>query len=161
LEELINGCKKTITISQAGEAKAIEVKIPKGLTQGKKIRLAGKGEASPNGGPTGHLYIKSSPTLTPGVTIEENNVSMAHEARLSQALLGDKIQVTTPAGKTISLTLPPGTSHKAKMRLPGHGIPHMKGNGCGDLFVVINITMPKTLDQRQTELVKELEKTGL
>jgi len=81
--------------------------------------------------------------------------------RLSQALLGDKIQVTTPSGKTLNLTLPLGTNHRAKMRIPSHGIPHMKGNGCGDLFVVINIMMPKELGKKQKELIKELEKTGL
>jgi len=86
---------------------------------------------------------------------------MNREIRLSQALLGDKLEVTTPAGRTINLTLPPGTSHKAKMRLPGMGIPLMKGNGCGDLFVVINIMMPKTLDQRQEELINQLKETGL
>ncbi|WDP91594.1 MAG: J domain-containing protein [Desulfobacter sp.] len=161
LDELINGSKKTITINQGGQAKAIEVKIPKGLTQGKKIRLAGKGEPSPNGGPAGNLYIKSAPTLPQGVTIEENNISMDRDVRLTQALLGDKIEVTTPAGKTFNLTLPPGTSHKAKMRLPGMGIPHMKGNGCGDLFVVVNIMMPKNLDQHQKELINQLKETGL
>lgn len=155
------GSKKTITINQNGQAKAIEVKIPKGLTRGKKIRLAGKGESSPNGGPAGNLYIKSAPTPTPGISIEDNNISMNREILLSQALLGDKLEVTTPAGKTINLTLPPGTSHKAKMRLPGMGIPHIKGNGCGDLFVVINIMMPKTLDQQQKKLINQLKETGL
>ena len=80
---------------------------------------------------------------------------------LSQALLGGKIQVTTPSGKALNLTLPLGTNHKAKMRIPNHGIPHMKGNGCGDLFVVINIMMPKKLDKKQEDLIKKLEKTGL
>ena len=161
LDELINGTSKTITISQGGQSKAVEVKIPKGLTQGKKIRLAGKGEPSPSGGPAGNLYIKSSPTLAPGITVEDNHIHMNQEVRLTQALLGDKIEVTTPAGKTINLTLPPGTSHKAKMRIPGMGIPHMKGNGCGDLYVVINIIMPKTLDQQQIELIEKLKETGL
>lgn len=86
---------------------------------------------------------------------------MTKDVRLTQALLGDKLEVTTPAGKTINLTLPAGTGHKSKMRLPGMGIPHMKGNGCGDLYVVINIMMPKTLDQKQTELINELKTTGL
>ena len=137
------------------------MKIPKGLTQGKKIRLAGKGETSPNGGPIGNLYIKSSPITPEGLTIEGNDISITREVKLSQAILGAKIEVTTPAEKTINLTLPPGINHKSKMRLPNHGVPHMKGNGCGDLFVVINIMMPKKLDSKQEDLIKELEKTGL
>jgi curved DNA-binding protein len=161
LNELINGTKKTITISQGGIAKAIEVKIPKGLTQGKKIRLAGKGEASPNNGPAGNLYIKSNPIAQEGFTIEGNDIFLSRDVKLSQALLGDKIEVTTPLEKTINLTLPPGTKPRAKMRLANHGIPQMKGNGCGDLFVVINIIIPKELNNKQKELIKELEKTGL
>jgi len=161
LDELINGTGKTITISQNGQTKAIEVKIPKGLTQGKKIRLAGKGESGANGGPAGNLYIKSSTSLPQGITLEGNDILMTKNVGLTQALLGDKIEVTTPSGKTINLTLPPGTGHKAKMRLPSMGIPHMKGNGCGDLYVVVNIEMPKNLNSKQKKLIKELKETGL
>ncbi len=161
VDELINGTKKTITISQGGQAKAVEVKIPKGLTQGKKIRLAGRGEPSPNGGPTGHLYIKSAPVASAGCTIEGNDLLLTREVSLTQALLGDKVEVTTPAGRTMNLTLPPGIQHKAKMRLSGHGIPHMKGNGCGDLYVMISIKMPKALTEEQIALIKDLKKTGL
>nr|WP_319396868.1 J domain-containing protein [uncultured Desulfobacter sp.] len=161
LDELLNGGGKTITISQDGQTKAIEVKIPKGLTQGKKIRLAGKGESGANGGPAGNLYIKSNPSLPQGITLEGNDILITKDVALTQALLGDKVEVTTPAGKTINLTLPPGTGHKAKMRLPGMGIPHMKGNGCGDLYVVVNIEMPKELNSKQKKLIKELKETGL
>ena len=161
LEELIHGTKKTITISQGGDTNAIEVSIPRGLTRGKKIRLAGKGNASPNGGPAGNLYIKSNPVTSGGFSIDGNDVSLTKPVKLTQALLGDKLEIPTPSGKTMNLTLPAGTHHKARMRLPGHGIPHMKGNGCGDLFVVINIEMPKELTEKQKKLIQELKTTGL
>ena len=161
IHEIINGTKKTITINQGGTAKAIEVKIPKGLTHGKKIRLAGKGEMSPNGGPSGNLYIKSNPIPSNGYTIEGNDILLSKQVKLTQALLGDTIEVVTPDGTTINLKLPAGTNHKSKMRIPKHGIPQMKGNGCGDLFVVINISMPKKLTTKQKELIQQLEKTGL
>ncbi|MCF8088954.1 MAG: J domain-containing protein [Desulfotignum sp.] len=161
LEELIHGTKKTITIRQSGTTNAVEVRIPKGLTQGKKIRLAGKGEPSPHGGPAGNLYIKSKPVPTSGFSIEGNDVFLTQSVKLTQALLGDKLEILTPSGKAMNLTLPAGTSHKARMRLPGHGIPHMKGNGCGDLFVVINIDMPKKLTDKQKKLIQELKATGL
>ncbi|EMS78369.1 DnaJ C-terminal domain-containing protein [Desulfotignum phosphitoxidans] len=161
LEELIHGTKKTITIRQGSTTNAVEVRIPKGLTQGKKIRLAGKGEPSPHGGPAGNLYIKSRPVPTSGFSIDGNDVLMTQSIKLTQALLGDKLEILTPSGKTMNLKLPAGTSHKARMRLPGHGIPHMKGNGCGDLFVVINIDMPKKLTDKQKKLIQELKATGL
>jgi curved DNA-binding protein len=161
IHEIINGTKKTITINQGGIAKAIEVKIPKGLAKDKKIRLAGKGELSPNGGPAGNLYIKSDPIASDVFTIEGNDILLSKDVLLTQALLGDKIEIVTPDGTTLNLKLPAGTNHKAKMRIPKHGIPQMKGNGCGDLFVVINIAMPNKLTAEQKEFIQQLEKTGL
>lgn len=161
LGEIINGTKKTITISQDGSTKAIEVNIPKGLTEGKKIRLAGKGEMSPNGGPAGNLYIRAGVIPSDGITVEGNDVLVSKQIALTSALLGDTLEVVTPDGMTISLKIPAGTNHKAKMRIPGRGIPQMKGNGCGDLFVVINITMPKELTAKQKEIIQQLQKTGL
>ena len=144
-----------------GTAKAIEVKIPKGLTRGKKIRLAGKGGISPNGGPAGNLYIKSNPISSNGYTIEGNDVLLSKSIKLTQALIGDTIEILTPAGTSINLKVPAGTNSKSKMRIPNHGIPQMKGNGCGDLFVVINITLPKKLTAQQQKLVQQLKETGL
>ncbi len=161
LDELIHGTQKTITMNQGGTTNAVEVRIPKGLTKGKKIRLAGKGEPSPYGGPAGNLYIKSKPVNTGGFSIDGNDVSLTKTVKLTQALLGDKLEIPTPSGKTMNLTLPAGTRHKARMRLPGHGIPHMKGNGCGDLFVVINIDMPKKLTDKQKKIIQELKAAGL
>lgn len=161
LLEIINGTKKTITINQGGSAKAIEVKIPRGLTKGKKIRLTGKGEISPNGGPAGNLYIRASATPSDGYIIEGNDVLLTKTIKLTQALLGDSIEVETPDKTRINLKIPAGTNHKSKMRIPKRGIPHMKGNDCGDLFVVINIIMSKELTTEQKELIQQLKKTGL
>ncbi|NOX35637.1 MAG: J domain-containing protein [Deltaproteobacteria bacterium] len=161
IHEIINGTTKTITINQGGAAKAIEVKIPRGLIRGKKIRLAGKGEISPNGGPPGNLYIKSRPIPSNGYTIDGNDILLSKQVKLTQALLGDTIEIITPDKTTINLKLPAGTNPKSKMRIPGRGIPQMKGNGCGDLFVVINITMPRKLTAKQKKLIQQLEGTGL
>ena len=161
LHELMNGGKKTITINQGGAAKAIEVKIPKGLTAGKKIRLGGKGEISPHGGAAGDLFIKSTPIAADGIEIDGNHVMLTKQVSLTQALLGGSVEVNTPDGSVINLRIPAGTSHKAKMRIPGRGIPFMKGDGCGDLFVVVQIQMPKTLTAEQEKLIRKLQKTGL
>ncbi|MCP4021154.1 MAG: J domain-containing protein [Desulfobacteraceae bacterium] len=161
LDEIINGTKKTISINQAGSATAIEVKIPKGLTKDKKIRLAGKGEASPYGGPAGNLYIRSNPIVAQGISIEGNDILISQNIKLSKALLGGKIEVATPTGKTINLNIPAGTRHKSKLRIANHGIPHMKGGKDGDLFVIIHIDMPKKLTDDQKDLIHQLEKTGL
>ena len=161
LNEIIHGTKKTITISQGGNARAIEVTIPKGLTQGKRIRLPGKGELSPTGGPAGNLYIRSGLIPSPDYTIEGNDILIARRILLTQALLGDTLEITTPDGMALNIKIPAGTKHKAKMRISGKGIPFMKGEGAGNLYVIIDINMPKDLTETQKDLIRQLKKTGL
>jgi curved DNA-binding protein len=161
LEEMITGTSKTITINHGNTTDTINVKIPKGMTQGKKIRVTGKGEASPYGGQPGDLFIKSRPTVTPEFRIDGNDIFTTKEIKLTQALLGTKIEIKTPLGKSINLNIPQGTRHKAKMRLASQGIPHINGGGCGDLFVEIQVNMPKQLDDEQKKLVEKMAQTGL
>jgi curved DNA-binding protein len=116
---------------------------------------------SPNGGPAGNIYLKSSLTPSSEYSIDGNNVLLLKTIKLTQALLGGIIEVKTPLGTTINLKLPAGTKSKAKMRVAKHGIPEIKGNGCGDLLVVINIDIPKKLTAKQKEIIEQLEKTGL
>jgi curved DNA-binding protein len=161
LNEIIHGTKKTITISQGGNARAIEVTIPKGLTQGKKIRLPGKGELSPTGGSAGNLYIRSGLIPSPDYAVEGNDILLFRQILLSQALLGDTLEILTPDGMALKIKLPAGTKHKAKMRIFGKGIPFMKGGGAGDLYIIIDINMPKDLTTSQKDLIRQLKKTGL
>ncbi len=161
LEEMINGTKKTLTVNHGNNNDTINVKIPKGMVQGKKIRVAGKGGSSPYGGPRGDLFIKSRLIQNPGFELKGNDIYTNKEIKLTEALLGTKIKVLTPVGKEINLNIPCGTRHKAKMRLAGKGVPHINGGKAGDLFVVISVKMPKKLNETQKKLVEELSKTGL
>ena len=136
-------------------------KIPKGMVNGKKLRLAGKGEASAYGGPIGDLFIQAKVINDPLYDIDGNNLYINREIKLSESILGANISIPTLEGKELNLKIPPGTKHKTKMRLAGHGIPHMKGSGKGDLFVSILVNIPKTLTEEQIELVKKLAQTGL
>jgi curved DNA-binding protein len=96
-----------------------------------------------------------------GFTIEGNDIYTTKEIRLTQAILGTKIQIKTPVGKSISLNIPKGTKHKAKMRLAGQGIPQINDSGTGDLFVVIQVHMPKRLNEEQKKWVEKLAQSGL
>ncbi len=161
LDEIMTGTSKSFQINQEGSVKTISVKIPKGMVKGKKIRLAGKGQPSPYGGASGDLYIKSNPIQPIGYELEGNDITTKKEIKLTESLLGTKVDITTPLGKTISLNIPSGTRHKAKMRLAGLGIPHMKGGKTGDLFVIIYVNVPKKLNKEQKNLVEKLAQTGL
>ncbi len=161
LDEIMAGTSKSFNINQEGSNKTLSVKIPKGMIKGKKIRLAGKGQPSPYGGANGDLYIKSNPIQPIGYKLDGNDIITKKEIKLTESLLGTKIDVTTPLGKTVSLNIPPGTRHKAKMRLTGLGIPYMKTSKAGDLFVVIYINIPKKLNKEQKILIEKLVQTGL
>ncbi len=161
LRDIVHGTEKTIQYEHRGKSHKWTVKIPRGMITGKKIRLAGKGEESPYGGPAGDLYIRSKLIADPRLEIQGYDLYTNREIRLTEALLGTQISVPTIEDKELNLKIPPGTRHKTKMRLSGHGIPHMQGKGRGDLFVNIQVSMPNTLSEEQKKWVEKLAQTGL
>jgi curved DNA-binding protein len=161
LHDVANGSKKQISLQHQGRSETITVTIPKGMTSGKKLRLAGKGESSPYGGPAGDLFIKVKVVEDPVFKAENHDLYVYQTIKLTRALLGTQISVPTLAGRELNLKIPPGTRHKTKMRLGGHGLPQMKGLGKGDLFVVILIDLPKQLTPEQENLVRQLADAGL
>jgi curved DNA-binding protein len=131
------------------------------MSSGKKLRLTGKGEASPYGGPAGDLFIKVKVVEDPVFKADNHDLYVYQTIKLTQALLGTQVSVPTLEGRELNLKIPPGTRHKTKMRLAGHGLPYMKGSGKGDLFVVILIDLPKQLTAEQKNLVRQLADAGL
>ena len=161
LRDVAGGTQKQITLQHQGGTENISVKIPKGMLSGKKLRLSGKGEQSPHGGPPGDLFIKVKVVEDPVFKQKDLDLIVYREIKLTQALLGDQIAVPTLEGGELSLKIPPGTRHKTKMRLTGHGLPQMNGTGKGDLYVVVLVNMPKKLTKEQGKLVAKLSDIGL
>ncbi len=161
LREVATGTSKNVTFQHQGGSENLTVKIPAGLITGKKLRLAGKGNPSPYGGPPGDLYIKSQVLNDPVFSAEDHDLFINQDLKLSEALLGTTVAVPTIDDKRLSLKIPPGTKHGTKMRLSGHGLPAMKGNKKGDLFVQVQIIVPKQLNDEQKKLVEQLADTGL
>ncbi|MCP3921541.1 MAG: J domain-containing protein [Desulfobacterales bacterium] len=156
-KDIYEGATKTVSVG----SEQLTVKIPKGMITGKKLRLAGKGEPSPMGGPNGDLYIKSRLLNDSVYTSEEYDLFFDAEIKLTDALLGTSVAVPTLDGKERNLKLPVGAQHKTKMRLTGFGLPHMKGGKTGDLFVRVNIKMPKEISKEQSELIEKLAQLGI
>jgi len=148
-------------MQQPGGPERVTVKIPKGMTTGKKLRLAGKGNPGPFGGPRGDLYIQVVLTEDPVFSIEDQDLTTHREIKLTEALLGTTISVPTLDDKQYSLKIPPGIKNGTRMRLTGHGLPSMKGGKKGDLFVRIHIQIPQHLTHEQKKLVEELAATGI
>jgi len=161
LREIATGTNKVITLQHQGGSENLTVKIPAGFVTGKKLRLAGKGNPSPYGGPAGDLFIKSKLLNDPVFEAEKQDLYLNRELRLSEAILGTTVSVPTIDGKQLSLKIPAGTRHGTRMRLSGHGLPAMKGSKKGDLFVRIQVNIPKNLSAEQQKLVEDLAATGL
>ncbi|SCY71769.1 DnaJ C-terminal domain-containing protein [Desulfoluna spongiiphila] len=159
VEEVFTGTTRSLSVGRG--ASTINVRIPKGLVDGKKLRLTGKGEPSRYGGPAGDLYIRSRVAGSGGFVPDGQNVIYDTDIRVSEALLGTTITVPTLEGSEINLKVPAGTQHKTKMRIPGKGLPEMKGGARGDLFVRIGVSLPKTLTEGQRAAVEDLAKNGL
>jgi len=161
LEEVAAGTQKIVSFQHKGRSEKITVKIPKGMISGKKLRIAGKGEPSPYGGPSGDLYIKSKVLDNQVYDVQAQDLYINGDIKLSEAILGTNISVPTLSGKELKLKIPAGTKHKTKMRLSGHGLPHMHDKGQGDLYVRIHVNMPKRLTKKQKGLIEKLAETGL
>jgi curved DNA-binding protein len=161
LQEVLRGTTKTIALEQGGQQKKIEVKIPKGMATGKKLRLAGKGQPGALGGPPGDLYIQAKVLDDPVFSLVGHDLYVDREIKLTEALLGTQIQVPTVDGKNLNLKIPPGTQHHTKMRIKGYGLPEMKGGQRGSLYARIVVKTPKRLNKRQKALIQELSENGL
>ncbi|MCP4219903.1 MAG: J domain-containing protein, partial [bacterium] len=152
LREAVAGTTKMINYQHKGNTEKLTVKIPKGMITGKKLRLAGKGETSALGGPAGDLYIATKLLSDPVFSNKEHDLYIEREIKLTEAILGTNVKIPTLGESELSLKIPPGTKHKTKMRLTGHGIPHMQGGGKGDLYVTILVNMPAKLNREQQKL---------
>jgi curved DNA-binding protein len=161
LAEAAFGTTKQITIQNQGSPERITVKIPKGMTTGKKLRLAGKGNPGVYGGPRGDLYIQAKLLDDPVFSVEDHDLVTYREIKITDAMLGATISVPTLDEKQYNLKIPPGIKNSTRMRLSGHGLPSMKGGKRGDLYVCINIQIPKHLTSEQKALVEKLAETGL
>lgn len=127
-----------------------DVRVPKGIAEGKKIRLAGEGEDG------GDLLLKVRYAPDSQYRIEGHNVIVDARVTPAEAALGGKVSVNTPGG-AVNMTVPPGTSSGKRLRIRGQGLP--KGDGSqGDLLVQVMITVPATLSARERELYEELAK---
>jgi curved DNA-binding protein len=161
LRDVATGASKAITFEHQGRRENISVKIPKGMQDGKRLRVSGKGAPSPYGGPAGDLFVKIKVLEDPVFKAENHDLNIYRTIKLTEALLGSQIAVPTLDGGELSLKIPPGTRHKTKMRLAGHGLPRMNGAGQGDLYVIVLVDVPKHLTAEQKKLVAKLADTGL
>lgn len=151
---------KLRTTDQSGQVKmqTLEAKIPPGVDNGQRIRIRGKGQASPMGGPPGDLYLQVSVEPHRYLWREGRDVYVELPITFTEAALGTKTDVPTLDGAT-TVTVPPGVSSGQKLRLRNKGIPaSKKSDKRGYQFVVLKIVSPKELNSKAKQLLKEFQK---
>lgn len=136
----------------------IKVSVPKGADEGMRLRIRGAGEASPNGGPPGDLYIVVHIAEHPVFERDGPNLWVEAPITFAQAALGAEIQVPTLDG-TALVTVPPGTQTGTVFRLKGRGMPDVRGYSNGDEFVKVTVVTPTKLSVEQKELMRQLRES--
>ena len=161
LEESVFGADKKISFQLENRVEDISVKIPAGINSGKKLRLPGKGLSGYNGGPSGDLYLNINVLPHPIYARDGNDLYIEKTIKFTQAVVGTSIDVTTLDGSVKRLKISPGTQNNTKIRVKGYGVPGLKGAPKGDLYVKINVDVPKKLSDRQMKLVQQLADDGI
>src|SRR5688500_8336903 len=151
-EQAARGTTLPLQINRDGKLETIDVKIPAGVKDGSRVRIKGKGQQNPAGEP-GDLFIITHVRAHPYFRRDDLDIVLDLPISLYEALLGTKVAVPTPEGP-VTLTVPPGTSSGAKLRIKGRGV--QRGEEKGDQHVVIKVVVPKDLDEQDKELVRQL-----
>lgn len=160
LEEAASGGEKEVLYRVGKEKKEIKVKIPAGIADGQKLRLAGKGLSDIPGLPAGDLFFNIKIQNHPVFKREGNDLFIEKEIKFSEAVLGTSLEVPTISGNK-KMKVPAGTQNNTKMRLKGQGMPVFRGKSNGDLYVKLIISIPKKLTKAQKKLMQDMAKTGI
>lgn len=151
-----NPCKACKGYGRIEKEKSVELKIPAGVDTGNKMRLSGEGDAGKNGGPSGDLYIILHVKQSDYYKRDGYNVYTRLKIAPSQAALGDEITVKTLDGEK-NINISAGSQSGDHVKLKGIGIPHLgRATQRGEHFVVLDVKIPKTLENEEKELYKKL-----
>ncbi len=150
-------CASCNGTGQQRTTRKYNVKIPKGVRNGQRIRLARQGEQGRNGGPNGDLLVEVRVMPHARFVRKGNDVISSATIDMVQAALGTQLKVDTLSG-TAMMRVPPGTQSGTKLRLKGRGIESAEGRR-GDHFVVLNVTTPRHLTDAQKELLRQFAAT--
>ncbi|MEM6637707.1 MAG: molecular chaperone DnaJ [Pseudomonadota bacterium] len=153
-----NPCKVCAGSGRTEKERALNVNIPAGVETGTRIRLAGEGEAGLRGGPAGDLYLFIEVTDHPLFERDATNLYCRVPVSMTSASLGGDIEVPTIDGGRSRVKIPAGSQSGRQMRLRGKGMPALRGNMQGDMFIELAIETPVNLTGRQKELLREFEK---
>jgi molecular chaperone DnaJ len=138
--------------------RTLQVNIPPGVEEGTRIRLGGEGEAGMRGGPSGDLYIFLS--LAPHELFQRDGADLYCRVpiAMTDAALGGEIEVPTISGGREKVKISDGTQSGKQFRIKGKGMPVLRARETGDLYIQVDVEIPKNLSKKQRELLEEFRK---
>lgn len=160
LNEAYSGAKRTVQLSRGGGAASrIEVDIPAGVSDGQRIRIAGKGGPGAQGGAAGDLFLRVRVQTHPKFRRDGDDLRTVVDVPAPDAALGGEVHVPTLKGKSLALRIPAETQAGKVFRLSGQGMPKQNGKGFGDLLAEARIVIPEPLTREQREIFEMLRAT--
>jgi molecular chaperone DnaJ len=153
--EITDPCPTCSGSGRTRQVKRYRVNIPAGVRDGSRVRLAGKGEAGPRGGPGGDLYVVTRVGESPVFKRKGDHLEVEVPITIPEAIRGATIEVPTLSA-TKRIRVPPGTQHGTVQRLRGEGPPRLGGRGRGDIHYRLAIDVPSSLSREQQEAVDDL-----
>ena len=154
-EMITNPCGSCGGQGKKQVSKRLSVTIPKGVDDGTRIRLAGKGEAGSRGASNGDLYLFINVYSHDLFKRSEENLFFECPISIADAALGSSMEIPTIDGGKAKIKIPSGTQSGKQFRLKGKGMPLMRGSGTGDLYVQVNTEVPVSLNKEQKELLEK------
>ena len=158
LEEAYRGTTRTIELSGTRGTRRVEVRIPAGITDGARVRAGGQGGEGSGGGGAGDLLVRVRIHPHDRFTREGATLRVRVEVPLDVALTGGEVAVPTLKGTRVALNVPAGTQNGARLRLRGLGMPHMRGEGHGDLIAEVDVRLPEKVTPEVRRLAEELRR---
>lgn len=155
-KKITKSCRSCNGRGKSYSADTVNVKIPAGVDTGSKVKVKGKGNAGDMGGPSGDLYIEITVRPHPIFKRDGNDLYLDLPVTFGEAVLGAKIEVPTIDGAAV-MTINPGTQGGQKFKLTGKGFPSPKTGERGSQYLNIKIVVPKDMNSRAKEAVREIE----
>ena len=159
LDDVYSGVTRRLQFRLGGQTRSVDVRIPAGVGEGSRVRIAGEGETGAGGASAGDLFLRIR--LTPNSTYERKGQDLYVKVpvALTAAVLGGEADVRTIAGKSLRLKIPPTTQHGQVFRLKGHGMPIPgKAGEFGDLYATADVQLPRQLTPEQRAHYEALQK---
>jgi curved DNA-binding protein len=159
LEDAYHGAMRRLSISHDGHARTVDVRIPAGVGEGSRVRIAGEGEPGSGGAQSGDLYLRIRMAPHPSFERKGRDLYTHVPVPLTTAVLGGEVDVRTLGGKSLRLRIPPMTQNGQVFRLKGHGMPAVgKTEEHGDLYATADVQLPRQLTPEQRKHFEELQK---